>query len=173
MLFKSIVAAAFATSVAADGASIIASLGKIDQDVAKLNGSVQAFDGNILLGIPVLSDTSNLQNDLKSATTSAQQSANLTTNEAVALINPVQGLARDTNITLTNLINKYPKFKSDNLQGIVASNLKDSKTDSDNFSAAIISKIDPSLRSLAQSYYQPIDDAFNKAIAVYTQGSLF
>lgn len=174
MLFKSLaVVSVLAATVAADGAAIAASLNACDKQAVKLGSSTQAFDGNIFLGIPVLSDTIDLQNLIKSGTTTAQNSSALSDSEAINLVAPVQQLAADTNKTVTILINKYPDFKKSSLDGIVKSNLQDTKKYSDAYSAAIIAKVPASLQDTARSIAAPIDASFAQAIQVYSQGSLF
>jgi hypothetical protein len=50
---------------------------------------------------------------------------------------------------------------------VILLNLKDEKSATDKFGAAVVAKIPPALQATAQSLLAPIDDAFNSAIAAY------
>ncbi|QIW99031.1 hypothetical protein AMS68_004549 [Peltaster fructicola] len=173
MLFKSLAAlSVLAATVAADGASIQAALAAVDKQALTLDSSVKQFDGSsAVAAFPVLINTLQLQSTIQSGTATAKNSSALSNDEAIALVAPVQQLAKDTNTTLTDIINKYQDFNKNNLAAIVKSNLQSSKQDSDDFSAAIIAKVPQALQSTAQSIAAPIDQAFANAIAVYSQGS--
>lgn len=168
MLFRSLAAISLLAATAlADGASIIKSLQTVDKDIAALNKTLVAFDGNILLAIPILGASTTLNNDLDAGTKTAQQSANLTVDEAIALVPYVQQLAGDANITLTTAIQKAPLFKKDLLNGIVSLVLKDSQSKSKAYANAIIAKVPASLQPTAQTLVAPIDAGFAQAIAAY------
>lgn len=169
MLFRSLAAASLlVVSVAADINSIIASLKKVDADLAQLNSSVVAFDGNLLLTIPILAASTQLSQDLDAGTKTAQQSANLSTNDAVSLLPVVQQLTVDAKITVDNLIAKKPQFAKLFLTGIIKSILQSEKSSADKYSAAIISKVPQALQAYAQTQVAPLDDDFNQAIAAYS-----
>lgn len=168
MLFKSLATVSLmAATVIADGASIIKSLQTVDKDLAALNKTLVAYDGNVLNALPILSASSTLNNDLDAGTKTAQSSANLTFDETIALVPYVLQLSNDANITLTTAIAKAPIFKKELLNGIVSLVLKDSQKKSKAYSNAIIAKVPASLQPTAQNLVAPIDAGFAQAIAAY------
>ncbi len=78
------------TKALADGAAIVAAMTTISDATVKLNNTVSSFPNNPLLDLldvgPLLSDSVTLLNDINAATSIAQQSANLTLLEAIALL---------------------------------------------------------------------------------------
>lgn len=164
MHFRTIAVAALASLVAADYAGIAASLALIDSDTLKLNDAVTIFQGNIILALPILGDNIQLNQDLNNGTAIANNSTELSVNEAAQLIAPVQTLANDVNVTLSNLISKYPQFKADKLEGIVWLTLIATKDSATKYSNAIISKVPSNLQALAKTYVTPISTGFDQAI---------
>lgn len=167
MLFRSLVISALAGLVAADCASILASLALIDADTMKLDSDIATFNGNILFALPVLGDNIKLNSDLINGTSIAKGSSELSMDEALSLVAPVQKLASDVNVAVTDLMDKHAAFKSNNLTGIVLVTLEATKGGASDYSTAIISKIPTSLQETAQGIVAPINDVFNKAISTY------
>lgn len=170
MLFRSVVLAALASYAAADLASIAASLAKIDGDTATLNSSVLYFEkfDNLVTAVPILFNTVSLSADLSNGTQTANASEPLTQDEALQLVPPVQQLARDVNITVTNLINAYAAFEKNSISVIVLVSLQGLRNNSMNYSDAIIAKVPVNLQDAARMFVAPINAAFDQAIAVYS-----
>lgn len=72
-----------------------------------------------------------------------------------------------TESTLQTIQNKKSAFASVLLQPIILKNLKDQKTASDAFSAAVIAKVPDFAQEYAASLTAPLDPAFETAIEDY------
>lgn len=161
----------------ADGAAIVAAMSTISTATVNLNNTVSSFPDNILLDAldigSLLADSITLLNDINSATSVAQQSANLTLTEAISVAESTLSLASVVESTLTNIVNSKPKFdKLLVVSPVILLNLKSEKSATDNFGAAVVSKVPSELQATAQSLLAPIDDAFNSAIAAYENFAL-
>jgi hypothetical protein len=156
----------------ADGASIIAAMTTISDATVALNNTVTSFPSNPLLDLldigPLLSDSITLLNDIDSATSIAKQSGNLSLSDATSVAQATLALVSGVESSLTNIVNAKSKFdKLLVVSPVILLNLKDEKSATDKFGAAVVAKIPPALQATAQSLLAPIDDAFNSAIAAY------
>ena len=162
---------------AADGAAIVAAMTTISTATVALNNTVSSFPSNPLLDLldvgPLLSDSLTLLNDINSATSIAQQSANLTLLEAISVAQSTLSLASTVESTLTNIVNSKSKFdKLVVVSPVILLNLKEEKSATDKFGAAVVEKVPAALQATAQNLLAPIDDAFNSAIATYEKFAL-
>jgi hypothetical protein len=142
-----------------------------------LNNTVTSFPSNPLLDLldigPLLTDSVTLLNDINSATSIAQQSANLSLAETVSIAQSTIALASVVESTLTNIVNAKPKFdKLLVVSPVILLNLKEEKSATDKFGAAVVAKVPTALQATAQNLLAPIDDAFNSAISTYEEFSL-
>jgi hypothetical protein len=133
------------TTVLADGASILAAMAKISASTAKLNNTVADFPAGIAgLAdvVPLLIDSTTLLHDINSGTKVAQQSANLTNAEVLGVAGATQALVTSVQSVLNTLVAAKPKFdKLLIVSPVVLINLKEEKSATDKFSAAVISKL--------------------------------
>ena len=164
--------ALFTTTVLADGAAIVAAMYKISNATVALNTTVANFPagiGGLLDVITLLVDSNNLLTDIKSGIAVAQASANLTTDETIAVATETESLVATVQSTLNTVIAAKPKFNADLLiSPVLLYNLKQEKNATDEFSAAVISKVPPQFQFFAELIVAPIDTAFNYAISNYT-----
>ena len=172
MLLRLIPLGLFATTVLADGASILAAMAKISSATVALNNTVASFPAGplgLLDVIPLLSASSTLLSDINSGTKVAEASANLTLAETISVAGATQTLVSTVQSTLNTVMAAKAKFTADLLiSPIILLNLKEEKAATDKFSAAVISKVPTAYQGLAANIVAPIDTAFNAAIADYT-----
>ena len=159
------------TTVVADGAAIIGAIQKVSASAAKLNNTVLGFHAGILgLGdtIKLLIDSTSLLNDIKAGTKTAQASAPLNFDDALAIAGVTVSLVTDVQVVISSIVNAKPTFdKLLIVSPTVLINLKIEKKASDEFSAAIISQLPIEFQDLAKTLVQPIDEGFDAAIAEY------
>lgn len=117
--------------------------------------------------MPILIDSTNLLDTIESGTKVARASANLTLDETLQIASATQSLVTIVQETLSTIISAKPKFNAILAGGLILLNLKEEKSETDKFSAAIIEKIPTAFQGLAQNIVAPIDTAFNEAIAEY------
>lgn len=162
-----------AITVCADGASIVAAINKVTDDTANLNNTVLAWQGDLLGLIPIVSDSQTLLNDINAGTKTAQASSNLTVLESIGVYTATLALSSAVNQTLITIEETKPKFDDLLLVSpVILANLKEEKQASDQFSAAIISKVPTDLQPIANNVVAGIDAEFDQAIAIYQQFSL-
>jgi len=160
-----------ATTVLADGASILAALSQIQNSTIALNQTVSEFQpglAGLAEVLPLLSASTTLLTDINHATKVASDSANLTDAEAIGVAGATQSLSSAVNSTLENVIKTKPKY--DTLlvvSPVVLLNLKLEKDATDKFGDAVVEKVPVGLQGIAKQLLAPIDDSFEEAIAVY------
>lgn len=163
--------ALLATTVLADGAAVLASIATISTATIKLNTTVANFPSGfagLIDAIPLLEDSTALLNDINAGTKVASASANFTFDDTINVAQATLTLVADVQSVLTTIVNAKPKF--DELviiSPVVYFNLKQQKTASDQFSAAVISKVPELFQDFARTLVAPIDTAFDAAIAKY------
>lgn len=155
------------TPVLADGAAIVDSLSTLGSSAADLNNTVTSWDGGLLGTFPIVVDSGKLLSNTKNAKSVAEQSANLTTLEALAVATSIQGLIGDIDITLTSIVDAKPKFDHLLLGSVILLNLVLQKHATDEFSDAVVAKVPPELADAATQIVAQVDALFDKAIDVY------
>jgi hypothetical protein len=171
MQLKFLSLAFMATTVLADGASILDALSQIQNSSIALNNTVSTFQPG-LAGlteiVPLLSASTTLLADINHATSIASSSANLTDLEAIGIAGATQSLASAVNSTLGNVISKKKVFDSLLVVSpVVLLNLKLEKDATDKFGDAVVGKVPVGLQGIAENLLAPIDNSFEEAIAVY------
>lgn len=171
MRFSVLPIALLATTVVADGTSIIAAMTKISGATSKLNTTVADFAGG-LIGlaetVPLLIESTTLLRDINDGTKVASSSANLTLDETIAVSGATTNLVQSVQSSLQTIVNTKHKF--DQLlviSPVILLNLEQQKEATDKFSAAVISKVPAAFQSVAQGLVAPVDVAFNSAITQY------
>ena len=168
MLFKALAIVGFAaTTVVADGASIVAALNKIRTDNAQLNNTLVNWDGGLFTAIPILIASGDVDNDIKDGTSTANASGELTVDEAVAVYTATQGLQSDTVITIDNLIAAKPKFDKLGVTFITQNNIKTTRSDAAAFGQAVVAKVPAAYQDFANTVVAQINDQFNRAATAY------
>ncbi|KAF2197245.1 hypothetical protein GQ43DRAFT_466559 [Delitschia confertaspora ATCC 74209] len=151
----------------ADGAAIVNAMKDIETQTIALNTTVAAFNGNPLKVVDILLKSTSLLTTIKKGTKIAKDSASLTDLEALGLAGETQSLASIVSSSLTTIVSKKKVFQKDLLQPAIYLTLKQQKEVSDKFSTVVVSKVPEALRGVAQSLVDPIDVAFDAAIAEY------
>jgi hypothetical protein len=171
MLLKSFLLpiAALVSFVAADGAAIVAAMTKVADKSTTLNDTVASWNGNVFDLLPILVDSTELLEDIYSATSTAKASANLTITEGFAVAQETTALSSIVQSTLATIVSKKQEFADLLLQVAILLELKAEKSATDNFAAAVTAKLPAELQPVAPSLIAPIDTAFNNAIADYEE----
>ena len=168
MLLKLLPLAVLASTVLADGASIVAALGKITNDTISLQKTVGDWDGDILGVLPIVAVSTKLLEDINSGTQTAKASANLTLTEVIEIVGPTQTLVSDVQSALATVIAAKEKFAKLFLAPVIKIDLELEKAATDKFTAAVVSKIPTAFQALAESITAPVDVAFEYGIGNYT-----
>lgn len=163
--------ALLATTVVADGASIIAAMTKISDATTKLNGTIADFAGG-LIGvvetIPILVESTALLKDIHDGTKVAEDSEPLSIDETVEVSTATSKLVEGVQSSLQVIVDTKPKF--DGLlviSPVILINLEQQKSATDKFSKAVIAKLPEEFQSVAEGLIAPVDVAFDAAIAAY------
>ncbi|KAG4442211.1 hypothetical protein IFR05_002321 [Cadophora sp. M221] len=153
-----------ASTVAASGASISASLNKIASKAVALNHIVANWKGDIFGVIP-------LTDAIENGTAIAKASKTLSQDEAFDIVGPASTLVDDTKSVLKTLVAAKPKFDALLIGSpLVLQILKTDRKDAKDLTTAVTAKVPAELQSVAQSITAPIDTAFANAIKKYSSG---
>ncbi|KAH6723784.1 hydrophobic surface binding protein A-domain-containing protein [Leptodontidium sp. MPI-SDFR-AT-0119] len=160
-----------ASTVAASGASISASLGRITSKALALNHIVASWKGDIFGVIPILTASSALTDAIENGTAVAKASKPLSQDEAFGIVGPASTLVDDTTSVLKTLVAAKPKFDALLIGSpLVLQILKTDRKDAKDLTTAVTAKVPAELQSVAQSITAPIDTAFANAIKKYSSG---
>ena len=110
MRFNILPLALFASTVVADGAAIVAALGKISNATLALQSAVTQWKGDFLGVIPIVVASTTLLEDINSGTNTAKSSANLTIAEVLGIAGPTQTLVTDVESSLGAVTAAKKKF---------------------------------------------------------------
>jgi hypothetical protein len=100
----------FASTVLADGAAIVAALGKISNATLALQSAVTSWKGDLLGVFPIVGASTTLLADINSGTKTAESSANLTIPEVIGIAGPTQTLVSDVQSALAAVTAAKQKF---------------------------------------------------------------
>ena len=173
MLFKNFLlpVTALAAVVIADGAAITEAMSVVGNDTTALGQTVGDWTGNPLTILEILVQSTKLLVDINTATDTAKDSANLTFTEGVDVAQATLSLSNIVQSTLSTIVAKKGLFDDYFLSGAILLNLKEEKKATDDFAAAVVTKLPAALQGSAAGLTQPIDNAFNSAISAYEQSS--
>ena len=115
----------------------------------------------------ILLEQHNLDTAVKDGTTTANNSAELTVDEAVTVYTATQALLPGITNTINSLIAAKPKFDKLGVTFITTSNLQTSATDSAALGQAIVAKVPSAYQSFANGIVSQINAEFARAQAVY------
>lgn len=166
-----------------DAASITSAITQIETNINTLNTTLNGFNKGDLFAIAeVLSiqkETDNLGDSITAATNAAKASAPLNDADSGTVAVAVVNLQPQIFSLLNNIQSKKPAFDSAVLGvGSVSPQVKQSlqkqKQLSGDLGKAITAKLTPTYAAFAPTINQQIADAFDKAIATFSQkGGLF
>ncbi|KAF4927488.1 Cell wall mannoprotein 1 [Colletotrichum viniferum] len=168
MLLKFSLLGLFATSVIADGAAIVAAMDEIATQNTELGDTVASWDGGLFGTLPIIIDSTKLLIKINEATKVAEDSEPLNAIEAITVAQSTQKLAGGVETTLGNVVNAKPKFDKLLLSPIILLNLRQEKSATDKFSAAVVEKVPEALQGAAKTLVAQIETAFNNAIDTYS-----
>ncbi|KAH7305665.1 hydrophobic surface binding protein A-domain-containing protein [Rhexocercosporidium sp. MPI-PUGE-AT-0058] len=159
----------FASTVAASGASISASLDVITSKALALNTTVASWNGDFFGVLPILSASQALTDAINNGTAVAKASEPLSQEEAFSIVEPANTLVDDTKSVLNTLVAAKSKFDALVIGSpIVLQILKTDRADAKNLTTAVTEKVPVELQSVAESITAPIDVAFADAIEKYS-----
>ncbi|KAG5984263.1 hypothetical protein E4U54_006154 [Claviceps lovelessii] len=162
-------ASASSSSSSADGKSITAALGAIQNKTTDLGTSVSSWSGHLLSALPITISSSSLLGQIKDATSTAHASDPLTLDGALAVALATGSLAAVVQTTLRTIVDNKPRFdKLLILSPVVLIELKLQRHATAQLSGAIVDKVPEAFRAVAQGLIKPIDDAFGAAIDAFT-----
>ncbi|KAL7924332.1 hydrophobic surface binding protein A domain-containing protein [Trichoderma austrokoningii] len=151
-----------------DANPILTALSTITSDTTSLNTTVATFNGDPLTLIKITVQSAQLLSDINKGTDTANQAANLTLDQTLAIATATLALATDVNQTITTIIDAKPAFdKLLVVDPVILLNLKLEQDATRKFSAAVVAKVPAALQAVAQGLTQGIDDSFAEGIAVY------
>ncbi|KAK1964451.1 hypothetical protein LZ32DRAFT_541286 [Colletotrichum eremochloae] len=134
----------------------------------ELGDTVASWDGGLFGTLPIIVHSTKLLIKTNEAATIAQDSAPLNAIEAITVAQSTQKLAGGVETTLGNVVAAKPKFDKLLLSPIILLNLRQEKSATDKFSAAVVEKVPESLRGAAETLVGRIETAFHDAIATYS-----
>jgi hypothetical protein len=146
-----------ATAITNDIASTSNTVSKLND---KLGSNVQASDYNDLM-----SDSQDIIKAIKQGTSDANSSPMLQDTDALALVNPVQNLAKLVNTTVDNLISQKSTIDGFGDGSAVEQQLMDQQSAANAFQSALIAKVPSGLQSTANGLAQPISDSLAQGVA--------
>ncbi|KPM34109.1 hypothetical protein AK830_g12463 [Neonectria ditissima] len=159
--------ASLATTAAASGASIIASMATITNTSIALNTSVATWDGGLLGTIPIVVKSTQLLVDIKNGTATANASNPLSAAEAAQVAQATTQLAGVVEDVLATIVRAKRKFDKLLLSPAILLNLELQNNATQEFSEAVVAKVPKDLQAFAKTLIEPIQNAFDAAIKKY------
>lgn len=156
-----------ASTVLADGASIVEAINAIQNATLSLGSTVGSWDGSLLGSLPIIVESTSLLTTIYSGAGVAKSSAALSDSEGISVGLAIITLVTDVNTTLATLIAAKPDFDKNFLTGIALFNLYEEKSASTSLSDAIISKLPEDLVSTGETLSDQITASFNGAIEAF------
>lgn len=152
-----------------DAAQVLTDLEQINSDTTALTTAVNNYNGGLANAVPIISAESTLENDLKTATTDANNSGTVSESDAQNILDYITNtLEPNIETSLTALKAKKSDFDTDGLTPTVESDLQTLKTDTDNLGAALIAHTPSDLVTQAQTIQAKIDADFTDAINYFS-----
>ncbi|KAF5015478.1 hypothetical protein F66182_13179 [Fusarium sp. NRRL 66182] len=147
--------------------SVLTDLQAVYSEVQTFDSAITSWNGQLLTALPLLSDVSTLETDIKTATTDTNNSAAFDDADSASIASETESLATLIETTLNDLVAQASKVKAVGLTSTVESSLTELKTLSDGLITALESKIESSYLPAATSVAAAIDSAFATAIATF------
>lgn len=163
-----VVLAFLAGNVRADGATIVSALNEVDSKTTTLDDTVQSWSGDLFGSFPIVTESASLLLAIYEGKDAAEDSDELTTDEALSIATAVNTLAAAVNSTMTTIIDAHDKFEDLLLAPVVLLDLKAQKAASDDMSSAIVAKVPAALQAIAKNLVAPIDASFDLAIDAFS-----
>ncbi|KAF7545681.1 hypothetical protein G7Z17_g8985 [Cylindrodendrum hubeiense] len=167
LLSKIFALVSLASTALASGDTITAAMGTISSTTTELETTVSGWNGKPLGTLPIIIKSTKLLIDIKSGTTTAEDSAVLSLGEALQVAQATNSLAAVVEPALDTIVAAKPKFDALLLGPIILLNLELQKKATEDFSSAVVEKVPEALQAVAEALVQPILDAFDAAIDAY------
>ncbi|KAL1970821.1 hypothetical protein VTN77DRAFT_2655 [Rasamsonia byssochlamydoides] len=151
-----------------DAATVLADLSTLSNDLSTLDTAVEGFDGNILNALPIASDESTVENDIKQAISDTDASSAFSTSDSSSVTSAVTALEPSINKTISDLVAKKAEFTSAGVDSLVLQDLENLQNLTDTLSTSLQAKVTSSDASTIASGTTALDAAFASAIAVYS-----
>ncbi|KAF7194810.1 Cell wall mannoprotein 1 [Pseudocercospora fuligena] len=158
--------ALFATSalasslVSRQATGLPADIAAIQAKTEALTTAIEAYQGEVTQALAVNGAAGEVNDAVQAATTTANGLSEIAQNDAIALVNPIQDLAKAVNTSVTALIGKKDLFTTAGLDGAVLSTLQTQSKASQALSDAIVSKLPAGLQGTGANLAKPIADSF-------------
>lgn len=169
---NSLILLATATTAAVlprDASTVQSDLNTINSDTQKLTSDVNAYNGGLLAAIQPENDESQLDKDIKQATTDANNSAPVSDADATSIINYIKNtLTPSIESALSALKAKKSQFASAGLQNTVLNDLKTLKNDTDSLGSALLAKTPDAEQADGSAVIDQIDGDFDDAISYFS-----
>ncbi|KAF7197248.1 hypothetical protein HII31_01403 [Pseudocercospora fuligena] len=169
LLFTTAVSAfAIPELIERDAKSTQQNLTNINSDTVTFTQKVNNYVGGLTV-LDVVQAQNNLNDDIKSSTTYAQNSGAVTATEAQSIIDYINNtLEPNIKKAMTAMKSKKSQFQSDGYGQTALDGLKNTKTNTDNFGAPLLKNTPSSKTSAANAAQAKIDADFDDAISYYS-----
>ncbi|KAJ7611149.1 hydrophobic surface binding protein [Mycena rosella] len=169
----SLFAAAFATPVKRTVAQVEADIASISAQVTTLDNAIKAFPatgGSLVAALTIHTDATSLETTLNQGTSDVTATGTVSEADGRTILSAVEAFEPTILDALTQIAAKQPAFAALPIGGIPALILQDLqtlKTDTVNFSNALIANAPADLKAEATTLTNNITNGFNTAIAAY------
>lgn len=161
-------ATALAVTVLSDGNAIRNAIKIIDRDTTDLGNTVSSWPGSLLGAVPIAGKADDLRQALEDGAHTAEVSAPLSYDEAVAVYQATGELNGTVNKTLSALIAAKPKFgRLPFGTTIMLNTLNVQRGAAKGFSNKVLTKVPKELQLIAKQIVKGIDDSFERVIDAY------
>lgn len=169
LLFTTAVSAfAIPELIERDAKSTQQNLTNINSDTVTFTQKVNNYVGGLTV-LDVVQAQNDLNDDIKSSTTYAQNSGAVTSTEAQSIIDYINNtLEPNIKKAMTAMKSKKSQFQSDGYGQTALDGLKDTKTNTDNFGAALLKNTPSGKTAAANAAQAKIDADFDDAISYFS-----
>jgi Hydrophobic surface binding protein A len=157
-------------------AQVVQSLNQLSTDLHALNNTLNSFQPDAVLGlltaVSIQQETQQLNTDIQHATSLTHDSTVWSQPHSLNVATAIINIEPQIFSVLSNIVRHKPAFATavlgiGDLSQTVENDLITQRDLSKTFGAAVVKKLDPSLRGLAPAQTQNIVKHFNKAIQAY------
>ncbi|KAJ6612514.1 hydrophobic surface binding protein [Mycena sp. CBHHK59/15] len=170
----SVAAVGLALSLKRDVATVEADIAKITTQVTTLDNAIEAYPltgGTLLAALTIHTDATSLITTLNTATTDVTSTGAFGETDGRTILTSVEAIEPIILDALTNIVVKKPAFVAlpiGGLPALILQDLKNLKTATVAFSAALIASAPADLTAESTAVQTNITNAFDPAITAYT-----
>lgn len=140
---------------------------KIQDQIAKMVTTINAWDGQASSGAPIMEDSKALLSTIKSSATSIESSSAIGLMDAVGILAPVNVLSAKVDDVVTVLLAKKGQFDSSKMSGEISEQLVQDQTATKLLIKAILGKLPSMTVGIAQPIADGVSQKLDKAITAY------